>query len=73
MSAADRIGSGDRVGLCRTCAHAQRVPTPGLLYWMCRRSLTEDAYPKYPRLPIRSCAGYEPGDPDGTPEAPRPD
>ena len=73
MSGAERLASDDRVGLCRGCRYAQRVSTPGYLYWMCRRSLTDPAYPKYPRLPIRSCAGYQSGEPSGAPEAPRPD
>jgi hypothetical protein len=27
---------------------------------MCERSKTDPAYPKYPRLPVRECLGYEP-------------
>jgi hypothetical protein len=73
MSGVAQLQPGDRVGLCRRCRLAQRVPTPALLYWMCRRSLTDPAYPKYPRLPVGSCPGFEPGEPAGSPEAPAPD
>jgi hypothetical protein len=27
---------------------------------MCRLSLTDPAFPKYPRLPVIACAGYVP-------------
>ena len=27
---------------------------------MCERSKTEPEYPKYPRLPVVECRGYEP-------------
>ena len=57
----------DRVGLCARCMHARRVEAPRALYWMCRRSLTDPRYDKYPRLPMRVCDGFEPG----SDEAPR--
>ena len=50
---------GDAVGLCRDCRHARRVPTPKALYWRCARSETDPAFPKYPRLPVLACRGYE--------------
>jgi hypothetical protein len=28
---------------------------------MCTRGLTDPAYPKYPRLPVRACPGYGTG------------
>jgi hypothetical protein len=28
---------------------------------MCLRSKDEPAYPKYPRVPVRACPGYEAG------------
>jgi hypothetical protein len=33
------------------------------IFVMCTRGLTDPAYPKYPRLPVRNCAGFEPGTP----------
>ncbi|HEY3495926.1 MAG TPA: hypothetical protein VGK73_14610 [Polyangiaceae bacterium] len=33
----------------------------GSEFWLCERSRTEpERFPKYPRLPVRSCSGYEP-------------
>ena len=51
------------VGLCASCVHARRVPTTRTEFWLCRRSATEPSYPRYPRLPVRQCPGYEPGEP----------
>jgi hypothetical protein len=31
---------------------------------MCERSKTDPAYPKYPRLPVLECAGFEPRKPE---------
>jgi len=31
---------------------------------MCQRSFTDPAFPKYPRLPVIACAGYEPAAPE---------
>ena len=47
-------------GLCDTCAHQKLVRTGrGSTFSMCLRHRTEpERYPKYPQLPVRSCAGY---------------
>jgi hypothetical protein len=47
-------------GLCATCGHAQRVVNDrNATFWLCRRSLADPGFPKYPRLPVLSCRGYE--------------
>jgi hypothetical protein len=47
-------------GLCDTCRHQQVVTTRrGSRFSLCRRSKTDPAYPKYPRLPVLRCAGFE--------------
>jgi hypothetical protein len=47
-------------GLCDTCIYRRLVPnTRGSVFWLCERSRTEPAYPRYPRLPVLECAGYE--------------
>jgi hypothetical protein len=47
-------------GLCDSCRHQQVVTTRrGSRFSLCRRSKTDPAYPKYPRLPVRRCAGFE--------------
>jgi hypothetical protein len=53
--------NGDPVGLCRDCRHARRVTTPRSVFWLCGRSATDPSFPKYPRLPVLACHGYEPG------------
>jgi hypothetical protein len=51
-------------GLCDSCRHQQLVPnTRGSTFSLCLRSRTDPAYPRYPRLPVRECAGYERADP----------
>ena len=48
------------IGLCETCAHCRLIRSDrGSVFYLCRRSLTDPAYPKYPRLPVLQCAGYE--------------
>ncbi len=48
-------------GLCDTCVHQRVVKnTRGSTFSLCERSKTEpDRYPRYPRLPVTECAGYE--------------
>ena len=48
-------------GLCDTCRHQRIVRnTRGSSFSLCERSRTDPAYPRYPRLPVRECAGHEP-------------
>jgi hypothetical protein len=52
---------GPRAGLCDSCMHQQLVGnTRGSTFSLCRRSREDPAYPRYPRLPVLECAGYEP-------------
>ena len=52
--------SAAAVGLCARCRHSRSVPAPRATYWLCERSRTDPRFPKYPRLPVRACAGFEP-------------
>ena len=48
-------------GLCASCAHAQPVESSrGSVFVLCRLSLTDARFPKYPRLPVVACDGYAP-------------
>jgi hypothetical protein len=49
-------------GLCDSCVHQKLIHnTRGSTFSMCRRHRSEpDRFPKYPRLPVIACAGYEP-------------
>lgn len=48
-------------GLCDTCVHQRVVKnTRGSRFSLCERSKTDpEHYPKYPRVPVRECPGYE--------------
>jgi hypothetical protein len=50
-------------GLCNVCVHQQIVRTTrGSVFSLCRRSRDEpERFPRYPRLPVTGCPGYEPG------------
>jgi hypothetical protein len=49
-----------KAGLCDTCRHQRLVRnTRGSEFSLCERSRTDPDYPRYPRLPVLSCAGYE--------------
>ena len=57
-------------GLCATCAWARRVVSAReSVFWRCGRSETDPRFPKYPRLPVLACAGYERGDAEDEGEA----
>lgn len=48
-------------GLCDSCVHRQLVPnTRGSVFSLCLRSRSDPSYPRYPRLPVVDCRGYEP-------------
>ena len=49
-------------GLCDSCVHQQVVRnTRGSVFSLCRRSRVEpERFPRYPRLPVLECPGYEP-------------
>jgi hypothetical protein len=49
-------------GLCDRCVHQKVVHTRrGSTFSMCLRNRSEpERFPKYPRLPVTACAGYEP-------------
>jgi hypothetical protein len=53
-------GSAPAAGLCDSCVHQQLVHTTrGSTFSLCRRSRDDPAYPRYPRLPVLACPGYE--------------
>jgi hypothetical protein len=49
-----------RVGLCWDCEHARKVASPkGSTFFLCGRANDDRTYPKYPRLPVVRCSGYD--------------
>lgn len=56
-------GNGGEVGLCGSCQHRRWVASgKGSRFLYCRRSETDPLFPKYPRLPVLCCGGYEAGE-----------
>jgi len=51
---------GQRAGLCARCAHVQIVTSDrGSRFFMCRRSLTDPRFRRYPPIPVIACVGFE--------------
>jgi hypothetical protein len=52
-----------QAGLCDSCRHQKVIRnTRGSRFSMCLRAKTEpDRFPRYPRLPVVRCEGYEAG------------
>ncbi|MDE3096037.1 MAG: hypothetical protein KGK07_08550 [Chloroflexota bacterium] len=49
-----------RAGLCPSCLHVRPVTSArGSRFLMCARAATDPRFPKYPRLPVVRCPGYE--------------
>jgi hypothetical protein len=47
-------------GLCEQCRHAQKIESSkGSTFLLCKLSQSDPRFPKYPRLPVLSCAGYD--------------
>ena len=48
------------VGLCSDCRCMRQILSDrGSTFYLCERSATDPKFPKYPRLPVLQCAGYE--------------
>ena len=48
-------------GLCDDCQHARPIESAkGSRFLLCRLSESDPRFPKYPQLPVLSCAGYLP-------------
>jgi hypothetical protein len=53
-------------GLCDTCRHQRVVRnTRDSAFSLCERSRTDPGFPRYPRLPVVACRGYERRPPEG--------
>jgi hypothetical protein len=49
------------VGLCASCLHHRQVVSGrGSRFHLCELSKSDEAYPRYPGLPVLRCAGYTP-------------
>lgn len=49
------------IGLCLTCVHSRKIQSNrDSTFILCKLSQTDPDFPKYPRLPVLTCAGYSP-------------
>jgi hypothetical protein len=49
-----------QAGLCDRCVHQKVIRnTRGSAFSLCERSKVDPAFPKYPRLPVVRCAGFD--------------
>lgn len=57
-------------GLCDRCRHQRLVRnTRGSSFSLCERSREDPCFPRYPRVPVASCPGFEPRPEPGGEEA----
>jgi hypothetical protein len=47
-------------GLCATCVHLELQGSRRSVFVRCGLSDSDPAFPRYPRLPVHACRGYEP-------------
>jgi len=49
------------VGLCANCRSMRLIESDrGSTFYLCELSVADPTFPKYPRLPVLQCSGYEP-------------
>src|SRR5579863_2676435 len=47
-------------GLCSTCRFMRKITSDrGSVFIQCGKSVEDPSFPKYPRLPVVTCRGYE--------------
>ena len=64
--------TGPSHGLCDACRHQRLVPNPrGSVFSLCERSREDPAFPRYPRMPVLICPGFERSPDPPAPEPPR--
>lgn len=51
--------SGAEPGLCATCRHARILHSRTSTFLRCAMAEVDPAFPRYPRLPVLTCRGYE--------------
>jgi len=48
-------------GLCSNCRFMRPMKSDrGSVFYKCELSATDPSFPKYPRLPVLECRGYDP-------------
>jgi hypothetical protein len=52
--------ASEAAGLCDSCKHVRRIRSDRCsVFYLCRLSESDSRFPKYPRLPVLSCSGFE--------------
>ena len=60
VNVSDQNREAVHVGLCAHCRFMRRIESDrGSIFYLCERSATDARFPKYPRLPVLQCVGYE--------------
>jgi len=60
MTSGGKPDERSAVGLCARCRHVRRIRSDrGAIFYFCILSEIDPRFPKYPRLPVLSCSGYE--------------
>lgn len=54
--------AGAPAGLCETCRHARALASRSSVFLRCALAEVDPDFPRYPRLPIVACRGYERGE-----------
>jgi hypothetical protein len=55
------MAAADAPGLCASCRHAQTVTSDrGSRFTLCGLWKIDPRFPKYPRLPVLACSGWQP-------------
>jgi hypothetical protein len=55
----------DGPGLCAECTHLQTVISArGSRFYLCRMSFVDPSFPRYPPIPVITCRGFSPADPE---------
>jgi len=48
------------IGLCADCRYMRLLRSDrNSTFYFCERSKTDASFPKYPRLPVMDCSGYQ--------------
>jgi hypothetical protein len=52
--------NANSLGLCAHCLHARPIESAkGSQFLLCQLSQSDPRFPKYPRLPVLTCSGYQ--------------
>jgi hypothetical protein len=51
---------GAEPGLCGSCVHRRLLGSRRSVFLRCALADSDPRFARYPALPVRSCAGYEP-------------